>query len=258
MDRTKHALGLFAHPDDAELLCAGTLALLHQAGWQVSIATFSPGDKGTATQTRDQISAIRKEEARRAAGVLNGGYFCLDCEDLYILYDRHTINKATALMRRLQPTIVFTCSPADYMVDHEMTSRLVRTACFACGIKNMEVDEPPFEPVPFLYYCDAIECKDILGRDIFPATLVDVTSVMDLKERMLCCHASQREWLRLHHGIDEYVDAMKMFAAQRGALVGAKAAEGFRQHLGHGFPQENILADALPEYVRGKGGESDA
>ena len=39
---SKCVLGIFAHPDDAEFLCAGTLTLLQQAGWQVHIATLAP------------------------------------------------------------------------------------------------------------------------------------------------------------------------------------------------------------------------
>jgi len=238
-------LGIFAHPDDAEFLCAGTLALLHQAGWQVHIATLAPGDKGTVEHTRAQISQIRKEEARQAVEIIGGKYHCLECEDLYILYDRPTINKVSALVRRVRPSVVLTNSPTDYMVDHEMTSRVTQTACFACGVKNMEVDELPFEPVPHLYYCDSVEGKDVLGNEIQPTTLVDISEVMDVKERMLCCHESQRNWLRVHHGMDEYVLAMKSFAAQRGQLIERDAAEGFRQHLGHCFPQDNVLVDSL-------------
>jgi LmbE family N-acetylglucosaminyl deacetylase len=242
-------LGLFAHPDDAEFLCAGTLALLRQAGWAVHIATLSPGDKGSVTHTRESIGAIRREEGRRAAEILDGHYHCLESEDLYMTYDRDTLNRATALLRRIRPSLVFACSPADYMVDHEVASRVAQTACFACGVKNMEVDVPPFEPVPHLYYCDPVDGKDILGRAVVPSTVVDITAVIRVKEQMLCCHASQREWLRAHHGVDEYVDSMKTFSAQRGALVGCAAAEGFRQHLGHCYPQDNLLAAVLPERV---------
>ena len=58
---------------------------------------------------------------------------------------------------------------------------------------------------------------------------------------MLACHASQREWLRAHHGIDEYLDSMRRFAAVRGKLLGVAAAEGFVQHLGHGYPHDDLL-----------------
>jgi LmbE family N-acetylglucosaminyl deacetylase len=242
-------LGLFAHPDDAEFLCAGTLALLQQQGWDIHIATLTPGDKGTVEHTREQISTIRKQEGQRAAEILGAHYHCLDCEDLYITYDRQTLKRACALLREIRPSIVFTCSPTDYMVDHEVASRIAQTACFACGVKNMEVEVAPFEPVPHLYYCDPVDGKDILGREVRPTILVDISSVMATKEAMLCCHKSQRDWLRAHHGVDEYVDSMKAFAVLRGSLMGWEAGEGFRQHLGHCYPQDNRLATVLPTFV---------
>jgi hypothetical protein len=58
---------------------------------------------------------------------------------------------------------------------------------------------------------------------------------------MLACHASQREWLRAHHGMDEYLDAMRRFSAERGKLLGVPAAEAFVQHLGHGYPHDDLL-----------------
>ena len=58
---------------------------------------------------------------------------------------------------------------------------------------------------------------------------------------MLARHESQRNWLLTHHKMDEYILAMKRFAGERGAETGTDYAEGFRQHLGHGFPQDNVL-----------------
>ena len=78
----KSVLALFAHPDDAEIMCAGTLFLLRKAGWSVHIATFTPGDKGTNEYTKREISLIRKAEAKKAAQLLEGDYFCLGFESL--------------------------------------------------------------------------------------------------------------------------------------------------------------------------------
>jgi len=119
----KIALAMFAHPDDAEFVCAGTLSLLKKAGWAIHIATMTPGDKGTAVYSREEISEIRKSEASRSAGILGAEYYCLGFEDVYIMYERESVNRATSLMRRLKPTLVFTHSPADYMIDHEITSK---------------------------------------------------------------------------------------------------------------------------------------
>ena len=46
------ALTFLAHPDDAEILCAGTLIRLADAGWEIHVATATPGDCGTMTATR--------------------------------------------------------------------------------------------------------------------------------------------------------------------------------------------------------------
>lgn len=243
----KIVLGIFAHPDDAEIMCTGTLSLLKKAGWTVHIATMAPGDKGTAEYSREDISRIRKSEATAAAKLLNSTYHCLEFEDVYIMYDRESINKTTSLIRKIRPSVVFTHSPNDYMIDHETTSKIVQTACFSTGIKNLEITETPFEPVPYLYYCDSMDAKDILGRPIHTSIFVDITSEILMKEKMLACHTSQRNWLFTHHKIDEYILSMKRFGELRGKEINAQYAEGFRQHLGHGYPQENILKEILAE-----------
>ena len=60
-------LALHAHPDDVEFQCAGTLILLREAVVQVTIATMTPGDCGSAEHDAEAISAIRREEARASA-----------------------------------------------------------------------------------------------------------------------------------------------------------------------------------------------
>jgi hypothetical protein len=74
---------------------------------------------------------------------------------------------------------------------------------------------------------------------------VDISGVIETKERMLACHASQRDWLLAQHGVDHYLEAMRAWSARRGAEAGVAYAEGFRQHLGHAYPQENKLAEIL-------------
>lgn len=250
MSDDKVVLSLGAHPDDAEFMCAGTLALLRERGWQVHIATFTPGDCGTIEYSREEISRIRKSEAAKAVSLLDGEYHCLECDDAFITYDRPTLVKAIALIRKVRPKIVFTLSPSDYMVDHEMSSKLTQSACFCCGIVN--IDTPgaePFEPIPHLYYTDPVEGKDKFGAEIPPGTIVDTSSVIDIKARMLACHESQRNWLLAHHGIDEYTDQMKKLGRKRGAAIGVEFAEGFRQHLGHAYPQDNLLKAELGDLV---------
>ena len=250
MNGSKTVLSLTAHPDDSEFACAGTLALLHRKGWEIHIATMTPGDGGSAQFSREKISRIRKAEAAESAKILNGIYHCLECDDIFVMYDRPTLLKAIKLMRQIRPTIVFAPSPKDYMFDHEMASRVAQAACFACGVKNVETSgAEAFEPVPYLYYVDALEGKDKFGKEIKPEILTDITSVMDIKEKMLCCHESQRQWLMVHNDIDEYIISMKEFASERGKMINCQYAEGFRQHLGHSYPQDNILKTEFDNLV---------
>ena len=245
----KTALAIFAHPDDAEIMCAGTLSLLRKSGWTIHIATMTPGDKGSAEHTRQEISRIRRSEAAGSALLLDGVYHCLEFEDVYITYGRESIDRTIALIRMVKPSVVFTASPSDYMADHEITSMIVKTACFCAGIKNMDADGDPFEPVPHLFYSDAMEGRDIFGNPVEPSFYVDISGEMATKEKMLACHASQRNWLLAHHKIDEYILSMKHFAGQRGREANTEFAEGFRQHLGHGYPQSNILKKELKNLV---------
>jgi len=249
----KTVLGLFAHPDDAEFACAGTLALLHKEGWDIHIASMAPGDCGSVEYNREEISRIRKAEAATSVKLLDGSYHCLECNDVFIIYNKPTLLKTIELLRKVRPTVVFTQSPSDYFVDHEDTSRLVWTACFAGGMPNIEIaGVEPFEPIPCLYYVDAQDGKDKFGEKIKPNIFVDISAVIETKEKMLCCHQSQRNWLMVHHGVDEYVLSMKRFSQLRGRQIKSSYAEGFRQHLGHAFPQDNILKSVLGNLVHEK------
>src|SRR5215510_12748454 len=162
-------LALMAHPDDAEFLCGGTLSLLADRGYEVHIATATPGDCGTPDRKPEEIAAIRREEGRRAAALLNGTYHCLEARDLLVFYSEPLVRRATALLRRVRPRVVLAHSPADYMPDHEQISMVARAACFNASIPNAPVGELPGDAdsrpraadrpapgIPHLYYADPI------------------------------------------------------------------------------------------------------
>lgn len=250
MANTKRVLAMAAHPDDVEFLCAGTLALLRSKGWEVHICTLTAGDCGSEVLPPEEICAIRRVEAANSAAVLGGAFHCLECRDGLIAYDPETILKSVALVRKVRPNLVLAPSPRDYMIDHEVSSALVRNAAFMAGVPNFKTEGyPSFRPVPHLYYADPLDLKDIYGTPVVPTTLVDIGTAMETKKQMLACHASQRDWLLKQHGIDEYINAMIEMSRRRGELLGAQYAEGFRQHLGHAYPQDNLLAEELGDLV---------
>jgi LmbE family N-acetylglucosaminyl deacetylase len=242
-------LSVLAHPDDAEFLCAGTLTRLRREhGWEVHIASMTPGDCGSAELPPEEISRIRRQEGARAAAIIGATYHCVEERDLLIFYGERPLERVTRLLRQVRPRILLTHSPADYMLDHEVTSTLTRAAAFAAPVPNFLPGAtlgPPLEHIPHLYYCDPIEGKDLLGRDVAPDFAIDVSAVIDTKAEMLACHASQRDWLLKHHGMDQYLQAMRKWGERRGRSCGVAYAEGFRQHHGHGYPQGDVLGQLL-------------
>jgi LmbE family N-acetylglucosaminyl deacetylase len=240
------ALAFFAHPDDAELLCSGTLMRLGALGWELHVATATRGDCGSMTRSAADIAAVRTREAESAASLIGARYHCLGELDGRVCYDKATAQKAFDLFRAVAPSLVFTHATSDYMVDHEQVALLARSASFMYGCPNCsDLPRHPASAPPYLYYCDPFEGVDALGRAVEPTTVIDVSAQMDRRVEMLACHASQREWLRAHHGVDEYVDAMKRHAAARGRRIGAAYAEAFVQQRSHAFPRDDLLLELL-------------
>jgi LmbE family N-acetylglucosaminyl deacetylase len=242
-------VSVLAHPDDAEFLCGGTLIrLVKEHGWQAHLASMTAGDCGTTQMSPEAISQTRREEGTKAATLIGATYHCLEEKDLLVFYNERALEKVVRLLRAVKPDVVLTHSPADYMLDHEMTSSVTRAAAFAAAAPNFLCDRghaPSLSHIPHLYYCDPAEGKDLLGRPVPCDFAVDISVVIDLKAEMLACHASQREWLLRQHGMDHYVQSMRDWSAVRGKPFQMAFAEGFRQHLGHSYPQDNVLGKLL-------------
>jgi LmbE family N-acetylglucosaminyl deacetylase len=257
-------LAVHAHPDDVEFQCAGTLVLLREAGCAVTIATMTPGDCGSAEHDSEAIAALRRDEARAAAKLIGAEYFCLEFRDLAIFNEDESRRRVVEALRRARPELILTAPPVDYIVDHEVTSQLVRDACFATTCPNYSTRqwEPaaPLKRIPHLYFVDPLEGCDREGRPVSPDFYVDISAVFATKREMLLCHASQRDWLLRQHGIDEYVEAQSRWGAHRGKQVGKAFAEAFRQYRGHPYPGDNLLLELLGQDGRGNaaGGASGA
>ena len=252
-DENRRVLALGAHPDDVEFLMAGTLALLHERGYEIYIATVCNGDKGSATLQPQEIASVRFKEATRAAKILEASFECLGVPDLELVFENKIRMKVTELIRKIDPYIVLTTSPEDYMPDHVITSYLAWDACFNASVPNYKTGQinpaKATERIPYLYYADSIEGTDRFGRRLTPDFYVDITSVIEIKEKMLAQHESQRMWLKIQHGIDEYLLSMRRWCEERGKEVGVKFAEAFKQHKGHPFPKENLLQKIMPPLV---------
>jgi LmbE family N-acetylglucosaminyl deacetylase len=248
-------LALHSHPDDVEFQCAGVLALLGKAGCHLTIATMTPGDCGSVEHDAETIAEIRRSEAKAAAALIGAEYHCLEFRDLSIFNDDESRRRVVEFLRRTRPDLILTAPPIDYMADHEMTNLLVRDACFAAPIPNYLTRqwEPaaPLSRIPHLYYVDPLEGNDRDGLPQLVGFHVDISSVIPIKREMLAFHASQRNWLLKHHGIDEYLESQATWGRKRGGEIGVEQAEGFRQYLGHAYPIDNLLLALIGQDGRG-------
>jgi N-acetylglucosamine malate deacetylase 1 len=240
-------LAIHAHPDDIEILAAGSLALLAAGGHQIVICTMTPGDCGSAELEPDVISAVRREEASRSASRIGASYVCAEFRDLAVFSDDPSRRRVTEILRVTRPEVIITAPPVDYMSDHEATSRLVRDACFGAPAPNYRTGAapaaPPLPSIPHLYFTNPIGGA---SADFY----VEIDSTFPQKREMLAEHRSQRSWLLKHHGIDDYLEQMERWTRQVGALAGVELAEGFTQYTGHAYPSSPLLQDLLRPYVR--------
>ncbi len=247
---SKRILSIHAHPDDAEILAGGTLSLLSELGHSITIVTMTPGDCGTHEYPPEEISDIRRREAQSAARLIGAEYRCAEFRDLAIFNDDPSRRHVVEILRQLRPDIVLTASPVDYLCDHEMTSILVRDACFGAPAPNYRTrttdhPAPPLRAIPHLYFMDPIEGKDREGNPVPPQFIVNVQAAFEKKKAMLARHESQREWLKGHHGIDDYLEQMERWTRKRGEIAGIEYGEGFRHYTGHPYPQEPLLEELL-------------
>jgi LmbE family N-acetylglucosaminyl deacetylase len=214
---------------------------------------MTAGDLGSMKHSRAAIAKIRRREAAASATLLGAGYTCLGFDDLTIAYGTEPKRVVTGLLRAVQPDLLILHSPDCYMADHTESARIAREAAFASTIPNWKAafNGKPVRAcskMPAILYADPIDQVDHLGRRVPAKYLVDVTSAIELKERMLAAHDSQRSWLREQHGEDEYLHWMRRTGARRAEDFGngsVKYAEGFLPHLGHGFPRTDFLTPAL-------------
>lgn len=245
------ALCLMAHPDDCEFLAAGTLALLTERGWEIHIASSTPGDGGSATLNPIEIARIRREENVRSAAMIGAQYHCLELRDIHVTFDADSIRRAVSLVRAIAPTLMFTHAQQDYMLDHEVTAQLARAASNGCIVPNC--GNGPIlsgSTIPHLYYADPVGIVDHDGK-LAPCSVgIDITSVYAKKMDMICAHASQRDWLKAHYGVDEYTRMLDDWSSRRGKAIGVERAEGFRQHRGYGYPTNCLLKEVLGEFAK--------
>ncbi len=215
-----------AHPDDAELLCAGTLARAKADGAGVGICVMCTGDKGItgAGSAIADLGAVRRGEATTAAAALGAALFWHGAPDgeLFDAYPQR--QRLIEIYRLFRPTLVLAHAPEDYHPDHRAASELAEGASWYASSRGHVTESPPTDAPPAVWWCDTLNMSAFA-----PEIYVDVTPHVQLKRRMLECHVSQ-----LQRGADAdfapLMDLMMRQCQARGGQAGVAAAEAFRTH----------------------------
>jgi LmbE family N-acetylglucosaminyl deacetylase len=215
----ERVLAVVAHPDDADLLCAGTLARARAEGAAIGICVLCRGDKGQPARPVPKLTAVRRREMAAAARVLGAKLFCAGIPD-------GTLSDAPPI-RRFRPTLVLAHSPEDYHPDHRASAALAEAASWFCASRGHKTGPAPLPSPPALWWMDTLNMSGFR-----PHFFVDISAYLALKERMLACHRSQ-----LSRGQDkdfsELAGLMRQQARARGSQAGVEAAEAFRAY--HAF-----------------------
>ena len=220
-------LAIGAHPDDVEISCGGTLAKYAKLGHKVFTATATNGNVGSATLPMEEIAAIRKEEARRAAAHIGAEYICLDYDDEMFFEDKNARLAFIDLVRYCKADIILTHNPEDYNPDHELTSKIVNDIAVMIPVAKIQTRNPAYDKIPMIAYFEPVN-----GLGFVPTEYVDITDTMDIKMVMCREHKSQVTWMQ-----DNYKDTLAdkdffeqyyTIAKYRGLQCGVEYAEGFR------------------------------
>ena len=200
-----------------------------------------------------EIRTRFRQEAQAACKILGASWHPPFCDDLEVVYSVGRVRWLAALIREVNPRIVLTHPPVDYMEDHTETCRLTVTAAFAKNMPNFHTTprRAPAAGDVTIYHAMPHGLTTPLRQPVTPDLLVDTASVHGKKRAALAAHASQKEWLDATQGMDSYLSAMDELSA-RSAAMGRrlKLAEGWRRHLHLGFSakEEDPLSDVLKKF----------
>lgn len=220
----ERVMAVVAHPDDAELLCAGTLARARSEGAAVAVCVMCRGEKGQPARPIRNLGAVRRREMRAAAAVLGAELFTGRWGDGELMdADAPRVFLADVL-RRFRPTLLLAHAPNDYHPDHRAVAAIADTATWFSASRGRITRWPALPAPPAIWHMDTIEL-----HGFEPGFYVDVSAWMPVKERMLGCHRSQLS----RAGDSEFSPLLPLMRAQagmRGMQAGVVAAEAFRIH----------------------------
>jgi bacillithiol biosynthesis deacetylase BshB1 len=229
-------LAIAPHPDDAELLCGGTLIRAADAGYRTGILDLTAGEMGSYGSPEQ-----RKSESERAAGILGLTIRrTLGLPDARISNDEESRERLAQAIRELRPRTVILSYFEGRHPDHRVAAELGYDACYLAGLKNYPVSGEPHRPNKVLY---ALAYREHARK---PTFVVNISGVFERKLEAIRCYGSQFDGVaalgELFPADVPLYDLVRIQDARYGSLIRAAYGEPF-------FTRETLQVDdvvALP------------
>ncbi|MHC4441651.1 MAG: PIG-L family deacetylase [Planctomycetota bacterium] len=207
------------HPDDLEIGCGGTIALLAQNGYRVGMIHLTDGEP-----TPNGSSQTRIKEAQAAAQVL-GATVCqiLPLTNRELMDCLQTRYALATILRKYRPKVLVGLAGKTPQAspDHYQSQLITEAARFYSQLTKWDdrfdntpphrIDHLVYRPIPW-----AIDTPQ------FPATfVVDITDTMEKKIEALRCYESQFPGQR----IDRLINHLQSIAGAEGGRCGYRYGE---------------------------------
>ncbi len=214
-----------AHPDDAELACAGTILKQVSLGYKVGIVDLTRGELGSRGTAQ-----TREEEAADSAKILG-----LSIRENVCLSDGFfEINKASQLalikfIRKYRPEVVLGNALEDRHPDHGRAGKLIEEACFLSGLRKIETDvngenQDEWRPKHLFHYIQDRYINPDFVVDITPYWETKVAAIKAFKTQFYNPESDEPETYISSNDFFEFIEARNR---EIGHQIGATYGEGF-------------------------------
>jgi LmbE family N-acetylglucosaminyl deacetylase len=196
-EQVRRAMVVFAHPDDAEFSCGGTVAKWVAEGFELVYVVTTDGSKGSAdaNMSPEQLIVLRRQEQRSAADALGvKDVVFMNYPDGYLEHTLALRRDITRAIRQFRPERLITMTPYRSFTitssvnhpDHLAVGDAALAAVYPTARDRLTFPEllaEGLEP-------HAVREVYVVGTDA-PDTWIDITETLDKKIEALLRHTSQ-------------------------------------------------------------------
>jgi N-acetylglucosamine malate deacetylase 1 len=215
----KNVLIVAAHPDDEALGCAGTMAKHVASGDKVHVIFMTNG-VGSRNTTSNSDIENRQAAARKSAdilGVTSMKHFDFPDNKMDTVPLLDIVKSIENVINKLQPEIIYTHHIGDLNIDHQITHKVVITACRP---------QPSF-CVKEIYAFEVLSSTEWQTPGYLPFTpnvYIDVSNQIEIKRKSLEIYSEEMH--KTPHS--RSFDNMLNLSSFRGNSIGVDYAEAFK------------------------------